>query len=96
MAAPPQRIETLRIGGPLRRADLPGLLARSCALLAGARGCVLRCELTAVACDAVAVDALARLALSARRGGSEVRLCEASEELVELIELMGLTDVLRA
>jgi hypothetical protein len=40
------------------------------------------------------VDALARLQLSARRGGYRVRLVEAPGELVELVELVGLGEVL--
>jgi ABC-type transporter Mla MlaB component len=40
------------------------------------------------------VDALARLQLGARRSGCTVRLANASRELLELVELMGLTDVL--
>jgi len=48
-----------------------------------------------VRADAVAVDALARLALAARRRGCGVCLCGASEELLALIALLGLADVLR-
>jgi anti-anti-sigma regulatory factor len=39
------------------------------------------------------VDALARLALEARRAGLEMRLVHASPELVELLELAGLDAV---
>ena len=41
------------------------------------------------------VDALARLALVARRRGCAVRLCGASEELLALVAFLGLADVLR-
>jgi ABC-type transporter Mla MlaB component len=44
--------------------------------------------------DAAAVDALARLALLVRRCGCEIRLQNASAELVDLIDLAGLSDVL--
>jgi len=47
-----------------------------------------------VGADAVAVDALARLALVARRRGCAVRLCGASEELLALVAFLGLADVL--
>jgi anti-anti-sigma regulatory factor len=47
-----------------------------------------------LAADAETVDALARLALSARRSGLELRLRGASAELCELIELCGLDQVL--
>ncbi len=95
MSASTQRTVTLTIHGPLEQSDLAGLFARTCALLGG-RPEVLRCELADVAADAVAVDALARLALAARRGGCSVRLCSASRELAELVAFMGLADVLRS
>ena len=56
---------------------------------------VLRCEVAGVAADAAALDALARLALLARRQGCELRLCGASPQLRALIALAGLADVLR-
>ena len=40
--------------------------------------------------DAVTVDALARLQLAARRHGCQVRLRNASSELLELVAFMGL------
>jgi ABC-type transporter Mla MlaB component len=40
------------------------------------------------------VDALARLQLAARRSGYEVAVTDAPDDLLELIELAGLTDVL--
>lgn len=90
------RIVTVTVPSPLGRAELPGLFARTCALLARDGGCeLLLCEVGGVAADAVAVDALARLALAARRGGCEVRLRGASSELLGLVELIGLADVLR-
>ncbi|HWX95682.1 MAG TPA: STAS domain-containing protein [Solirubrobacteraceae bacterium] len=91
--SPPQRV-TLAIRGPLERGDLPGLFERTCALLEGSGPELLCCEVAAVAADAVAVDALARLALAARRHGAHVLLSGASPELSALVELMGLSDVL--
>ena len=41
------------------------------------------------------VDALARLQLEARRSGYEVAVTDAPCELIELIELAGLSDALR-
>ena len=46
--------------------------------------------------DARTIDALARLALIARRHGCEPRLCHASEELRCLIGFAGLSGVLAA
>ena len=53
------------------------------------------CDVRALAPDAVAVDALARLQLAARRLGLELRLRHASSELQELLAFVGLRDVLR-
>jgi hypothetical protein len=55
----------------------------------------LSCDVRALASDALTIDALARLQLAARRVGREVALHGASLELVELLELFGLTGVLR-
>lgn len=83
------------IRGPIARADLRGLCERVCAILAHA-GTVVRCDVRGVGSDAVCVEALARLHLAARRRGCCVRLENASDELLCLVELMGLTDVLCA
>lgn len=40
------------------------------------------------------VDALARLQLAARRSGYEIAVTEAPADLLDLIELAGLTEVL--
>jgi ABC-type transporter Mla MlaB component len=82
------------IWGPIGRDDLPGLCDRVCALLRERGAGEARCDVTGVAPDAVTVDALARLQLAARRLGCEVRLCNASAELRELIAFMGLREVL--
>lgn len=97
MAREPQRTVAVAVPCPLRRAELPGLFARTCALLAASPDapCLLLCEVAGVAADAVALDALARLALAARRHGCEVRLRGASPELLGLVELAGLAQVLR-
>lgn len=47
-----------------------------------------------MAADLSTVDALARLQLEARRLGLELRLVEASDELLELVDLAGLVVVL--
>jgi ABC-type transporter Mla MlaB component len=89
----PARI-AFAIAGPIARSDLPGLCARICALLSESAAEVAVCEVRGVQVDAVTVDALARLQLAARRHGCQVRLCGASEELLELMRFMGLTDVI--
>lgn len=86
----------VRIRGPLRRSDLPGLYARVCALFTANPGATLVCDVSEVAIDAVAVEALARLQLGARRNGCTVRLVSAPRELSELVSFMGLQDVIAA
>jgi hypothetical protein len=85
---------TMRVGGPLRRADLPGLFERTCALLQAADAETLECDVAGLAPDAVALDALARLALAGQRGGYEMLVLGASAELRSLVTLAGLADVL--
>jgi ABC-type transporter Mla MlaB component len=83
------------ISGPISRADLPGLCERVCAVLARSGG-IVACDVSGVGANAVTVDALARLQLAARRRDCCVELRNASGELVELVDLMGLTHVLAA
>jgi ABC-type transporter Mla MlaB component len=85
---------TLAIHGPILRCDLPGLYRRVCDLLARREARVLICDVHGVEADAVSVDALARLALAARRYDCQVRLRGASKELSELVSFMGLDEVL--
>jgi len=85
---------TLVINGPIARGDLPGLYRRVCALLESCDTPVAFCEVERVNADAVTVDALARLQLAARRHGCQVRLRGASNELRQLVGLMGLNAVL--
>lgn len=81
------------IRGPIARADLPGLCDRVRALLGESSAAVVRCDVAGVEPDAVTIDALARLQLAARRRGCGVRLCNTSDALSDLVELMGLTHV---
>jgi ABC-type transporter Mla MlaB component len=94
MAASVSPTATFAIRGPIERADLPGLCDRVCRLLSesGARSAV--CDVAGVEADAVAVDALARLQLAARRRGCRIHLRGAGPELRELVAFMGLRDVL--
>jgi ABC-type transporter Mla MlaB component len=94
MAFPGSNTLAFAISGPLTRGDLPGLCRRVAALLEGSGADLALCELRGVEANAVAVDALARLQVAARRNGCQVRLRDASSELLELIDFMGLTDVL--
>jgi hypothetical protein len=51
------------------------------------------CDVSTLAPDVGSIDALARLALLARRQGMELRLRKVSSELQELLELCGLGEV---
>ena len=87
----------MAIHGPIARADLPGLCDRVCSLLQGCRpDTVVRCDVRSVETDAVTVDALARLQLTAKRRGCRFQLVGASDALRDLVTLMGLDDVLIA
>ena len=94
MPTPRSHEVAFAIRGPIERGDLSGLCHRVCALLPEGGSTVIRCDVAGVEPDAVTVDALARLQLAARRRDCEVRLGNASDPLLELVELMGLTHVL--
>jgi ABC-type transporter Mla MlaB component len=82
------------IRGPIEREDLPGLCARVCSLLERSGAVIAFCDVAGVPADAVTADALARLQLAARRRNCRVRLRNPSAQLLELLALMGLSDVL--
>ena len=94
MGAPVPRTIAFAIGGPIARDDLPGLCARVRGVLARSGAEVALCDVRGVRADAVTVDALARLQLAARRHACQVRLRNASGELLDLVAFLGLADVL--
>ena len=82
------------MGGSISRAEIPGLCDRVRIWLEISSSEQLVCDVgSLVDPDAVAVDALARLKLTARRRGCDVRLRNAREDLQQLIALMGLANV---
>lgn len=84
----------LVIGELLTPSSISGHCERLHLLLEGCSGPVV-CDLGMLdGADAGTVDALARLQLTARRLGRQVRLGNASSELQELLALMGLSDAL--
>jgi ABC-type transporter Mla MlaB component len=85
---------TFGVRGPIERDDLPGLCDRVCTLLSANVGQLVDCDVDGVPSDAMTVEALARLQLAAQRTGCRIRLRNASADLVDLVDLMGLTDVL--
>ena len=83
------------LGGPIARGDIPGLCERARASLEGSDVDAIVCDVAElVDPDAITVDALARLQLTARRLGGRIRLRHACGELRDLIALMGLTEAL--
>jgi ABC-type transporter Mla MlaB component len=85
---------TLAFQGPIARDDLPGLCDSVDALLTECgEGAVVEFDVRGAAPDAVTVDVLARLQLSARRHGCVVRLQGGTPELCSLVEFMGLSEI---
>ena len=82
--------------GPVTRDAIPALCERARRLLAGCDAGPVSCDVDALAePDAVTIDALARLQLTALRLGHRVELQRARGPLVELLVLSGLSGVLR-
>jgi len=82
--------------GPVTRDGIPALCERARRLLAGCEAGPVSCDVGALAePDAITIDALARLQLTARRLGYRVELQRARGALVELLVLSGLSGVLR-
>ena len=81
--------------GPIAHGDIPALCERARASLEGGDVGAVVCDVAElVDPDAIIVDALARLQLTARRLGGRIRLRHACGELRDLIALMGLTEAL--
>ena len=88
--------ETLEfaIGGRIEHADVPRLCEEVCTHLRTSEASRVVCDLGAViTTDAVVVEALAYLQLAARRRGCRVALRHAAPALLELLEFVGLGDV---
>ena len=76
------------------RADLNAACERLHALAGGGDVDAVACDVSELAAELAAVDALARLALVARRLGCPLKVRRASPELRDLVELCGLGDAL--
>ena len=84
----------LALRGGITPAQVPALCARVQELLDGGDAQVILCDVARVKDpDCTTVDALARMQLTARRLGCQLRLRGASEELHELLALAGLCEV---
>lgn len=85
----------LLISGTMGPADAPGLCQLLRVLLEASDAAEVVCDVAAlVDPDAVAVEALARLQLTARGFGRRVLLRHACGELQDLVAFMGLREVL--
>ena len=92
---PTGRAIVFAISGCVQRAGIGGLCDSFSAALAGCDSEIVLCDVKDLGrADAVVVDALARLQLTARRLGRQIWLVNADEELYELLELVGLADVI--
>jgi anti-anti-sigma regulatory factor len=91
---PPPRPTVLRIDGRIDPTDVEPLCARVRALLAAGGADLVVCDLSGlVRPDAVTVDALARMQLTALRLGYTIRIRAACPALAELLTMTGLGDV---
>ncbi len=79
---------------PIAPADVPTACAGLRALLDAVDPDVVVCDVSALGGDLVAIEALARLGLTARRRGCRLRLRNPSRRLQELIAFCGLGGVL--
>ena len=94
---PPAPEVEFGLPGHIDRTEIPWLCRRLQILAVSLVAEPIVCDVGAVAePDAVTVDALARLQLTARRSGREFGIRHASSELEELLDLMGLAAVIHA
>jgi ABC-type transporter Mla MlaB component len=84
----------LLIDGPVAAADVPRLCERLRTLLRYSEAKVVACDAATLAADAVSIEALARLQLTARRLGRRITVQRTSYDLDRLLEFAGLDDVL--
>ena len=93
--SPPPHATAWAIGPTIDRADIPILRANLVALLDVTGATVVMCDVgRIVEPDAVTVEALARLQLTARRFGRYLTICRANQRLLDLMTFVGLSDVL--
>jgi len=84
----------LALAGRIGPDDGAGLCDRVREAVIRQRGTPVRCDCGEIADpDVGTVDALARMALAARRGGSRLELLDACPDLRELLWLVGLAEL---
>ncbi len=85
----------MALEGSVERSDIRTLCARARTLLESDPAEIVVCDVEALLePDLISIDALAQLWLTARRLGRKVRLERVSNELQDLLSLVGLCDVL--
>jgi len=77
------------VAGPIARADIPALCGSVAVLLEASGADIALCDVAALPADAAAVDAVARIALAARRMGRRLVLREATDDLLDLLAFAG-------
>ncbi|NJP32057.1 STAS domain-containing protein [Micromonospora thermarum] len=82
------------VGGTPTRADIPALCDELAEVLRGRDGGVVVCDVSLARPDVVTIEALARLRVTARRHGWRLVVSGAGAGLLELTDLLGLTDAL--
>jgi ABC-type transporter Mla MlaB component len=86
--------DCLRLSGRIGQGDAGGLCDRVREAVIPQAGGPVRCDCGGIADpDVATVDALARMALAARRRGSRLELREARKDLRELLVLAGLEEL---
>lgn len=86
----------LAINGPITRPQVDQITERIRCLLESSTADLVICDVEALdEPDVLTVEVMARLQLTARRLGREVRFRHACDELMDLLSLTGLDDVVR-
>jgi hypothetical protein len=83
----------LVVAGPIGDGDGARLCERLRAVIDSSDGELIVCDVGSLPANARTIEALARLQLTARRRGRRIRLQRASRELEQLVEFVGLADV---
>jgi ABC-type transporter Mla MlaB component len=84
----------LIFGGPIARYEINVVCERARALLERREADIVVCEVGPLDPDAVTIDVLARVQLTARRQGRRIELEGVSAELRDLLVFVGLVEVL--
>lgn len=84
------RAVVLVVSGPVARAEIDALCERAGAALRTCDLGAVDCHVDGLAPDALTVEVLARLQLTALRLGRRISLRDASPQLRDLLEVLGL------